>query len=91
MPKSKKKAAKAMAVKKSNGQTAAVESVTQSEAQISKEAPVIRAIRVTRSILDATKEYKKATGISFYTLGHDTIRERLVKEGYLKAEEKGGH
>jgi hypothetical protein len=51
--------------------------------------PIIRAIRVTQVILDAAKAYKKATGTSFYTLGHDTIRERLVKEGYLKATEAG--
>jgi hypothetical protein len=44
---------------------------------------VIRAIAVTRKILDAAKAYKRVTGISFYQLGHDAISERLMKEGYL--------
>lgn len=45
--------------------------------------------RVTQVILDAAKAYKKSTGTSFYALDHDTIRERLIKEGYLKATEAG--
>lgn len=88
MSKNKKSVAKG--VKKSNEQATVAEAAGQGEAQIPKEAPVIRAIRVTKSILDAAKEYRKATGISFYALGHDTIKERLVKEGYLKAEDKAG-
>jgi hypothetical protein len=48
---------------------------------------VIRAISVTREILDAAKAYKRVTGISFYQLGHDAISDRLAKEGYLHATE----
>lgn len=56
---------------------------TASEKQ-PKERPMLRAIRVTPEMLDAAKEYKKATGKSFYALGLEAITERLVKEGYLK-------
>lgn len=87
MAKSKKKATKAKGVKKSSEQAVAAEPAAQGEVQTTKERPIIRAIRVTKSILEAAKEYKKATGTSFYTLGHDTIKDRLVKEGYLKAGE----
>ncbi len=48
---------------------------------------IIRAIRVTQEMLDAAKEYKKVSGVSFYRLGEECITERLVKEGYLKATE----
>lgn len=46
---------------------------------------LIRAIAVTKEILDAAKAkaYKRVTGVSFYQLGHDAISERLAKEGYL--------
>lgn len=70
-----------------NAKAPAAAAAAKPEAQSPK--PIIRAIRVTQVILDAAKAYKKATGTSFYTLGHDTIRERLVKEGYLKATEAG--
>jgi hypothetical protein len=49
--------------------------------------PLIRAIRVSQEVLDAAKEYKKAKGVSFYRLGLESISERLVREGYLKAAE----
>lgn len=49
-----------------------------------KEKPIIRAIRVTQDLLDAAKNYKKASGKSFYSLGYEAIRERLVREGFLK-------
>lgn len=49
-----------------------------------KERPLLRAIRVTPAVLEAAKEYKKASGKSFYALGLETITERLVKEGFLK-------
>lgn len=49
---------------------------------------LIRAIAVTREILDAAKAYKRVTGISFYQLGLETISERLAKDGYLKRSEE---
>lgn len=49
--------------------------------------PLLRAIRVTREVLDAAKAYKKATGKSFYALGLEAITEVLKREGYLKAAE----
>lgn len=49
-----------------------------------KERPMLRAIRVTPELLEAAKEYKKASGKSFYALGLEAITERLVKEGFLK-------
>lgn len=81
-----------MSKKKAAKKTAAAESSAKPKPALKLEPgskPIIRAIRVTQVILDAAKAYKKATGTSFYTLGHDTIRERLVKEGYLKATEAG--
>ena len=39
--------------------------------------------------MDAAKAYKKATGTSFYTLGFESISDRLKREGYLKAVEAG--
>ena len=48
-----------------------------------KARPIIRAIRVTKEILDAAKAYKRVTGVSFYQLGLEAISERLTKEGYL--------
>ena len=53
-----------------------------------KSERLIRAIAVTREILEAAKAYKRVTGISFYQLGLETISERLVKEGYLKRTEE---
>jgi len=53
-------------------------------AHAEKEKPIIRAIRVTAEVLDAAKAYKKAKGVSFYTLGMEAISDRLVKEGFLK-------
>jgi len=50
---------------------------------------IIRAIRVTREILDAAKAYKKVTGISFYRLGEESIAAVLIKEGYLKVAKFG--
>jgi len=85
--------------KKTNGETADSKSSAESEAngqksqapekkeakgRIGKERPIIRAIRVTQEILDAAKEYKKAKGVSFYTLGFESISDRLEKEGFLK-------
>ncbi len=81
--KNKKKTVKQAAAPKAPGKPQAVQKLEAGA------KPIIRAIRVTQVILDAAKAYKKATGTSFYTLGHDTIRERLVKEGYLKATETG--
>lgn len=49
--------------------------------------PIVRAIRVSRELLDAAKAYKKATGTRFYTLGFEAISELLEREGYLKATE----
>lgn len=49
-----------------------------------RERPMLRAIRVTAELLAAAKEYKKATGKSFYALGLEAITERLEKEGFLK-------
>lgn len=49
--------------------------------------PIVRAIRVSQELLDAAKTYKKATGTSFYTLGFESISDRLKREGYLKAAE----
>ncbi len=51
-----------------------------------QERPMLRAIRVTPELLAAAKEYKKATGKSFYALGLEAIMERLEKEGFLKSE-----
>ena len=48
-----------------------------------KKRTLIRAVRITPEILEAAKVYRRATGISFYQLGHDAISERLTKEGYL--------
>lgn len=50
---------------------------------------LIRAIRVKPEMLEAAKAYKKATGISFYRLGEESIAAVLVKEGYLKAAKVG--
>ncbi|MBI4375114.1 MAG: hypothetical protein HY549_01565 [Elusimicrobia bacterium] len=50
---------------------------------------LIRAIRVKPEMLEAAKAYKKATGISFYRLGEESIAETLIKEGYLKATKAG--
>lgn len=56
----------------------------------SKEAGyLIRAIRVKPEMLEAAKAYKKATGISFYRLGEESIAAVLIKEGYLKAAKVG--
>ncbi len=49
-----------------------------------KGKPMLRAIRVTPEMLDAAKAYKKATGVSFYALGLESITDRLAKEGFLK-------
>ena len=51
---------------------------------IPKGPPMVRAIRVTPEVLDAAKAYKKASGVSFYALGLESIADRLVKEGFLK-------
>ena len=40
-------------------------------------------------MLEAAKAYKKATGISFYRLGEESIAAMLIKEGYLKAANAG--
>ncbi|MBI4376518.1 MAG: hypothetical protein HY549_08720 [Elusimicrobia bacterium] len=50
---------------------------------------LIRAIRVKPEMLEAAKAYKKATGISFYRLGEESIAAVLIKEGYLKAAKVG--
>jgi len=76
MPK-KKKSAPAESGKKKATEQATSEKQT-------KERPMLRAIRVTPELLDAAKEYKKASGKSFYALGLEAITERLVKEGFLK-------
>lgn len=85
--------------KKTNGEKAESKGSAESEAKnqesqttekkeakskIGKERPIIRAIRVTQEILGAAKEYKKAKGVSFYTLGFESISDRLEKEGFLK-------
>jgi len=49
-----------------------------------KERPQLRAIRVDDQLLEAVKDYKKSTGISLYTLGYEAVRDRLIKEGFLK-------
>lgn len=49
-----------------------------------KTRPPLRAIRVDDQLLKAAKDYKKANGTSFYTLGYEAVRERLVREGFLK-------
>jgi len=49
-----------------------------------KEHLMVRAIRVTPTLLEAAKAYKKASGKSFYALGLEAITERLVREGFLK-------
>lgn len=51
-----------------------------------KEKPMVRAIRVTQEVLDAAKAYKKAKGVSFYSLGFESISDRLIKEGFLRKE-----
>jgi hypothetical protein len=61
----------------------AEQSVPETIAESGKPIRLIRAIAVTQEILEAAKAYKRATGISFYQLGHDTVSERLVKEGFL--------
>ena len=76
MSKKKKSAPTESGKKKAVEQTAGVKPL--------KERPMLRAIRVTPELLDAAKEYKKATGKSFYALGLEAISERLEKEGYLK-------
>jgi hypothetical protein len=53
-------------------------------AETPKGRPPLRAIRVDDQLLKAAKEYKKASGKSFYTLGYEAVRERLVREGFLK-------
>lgn len=45
---------------------------------------LIRAIKITPEILSAAKAYRKDKGVSFYTLGLESIQERLGREGYLK-------
>ena len=50
---------------------------------------LIRAIRVKPEMLEAARAYKKATGISFYRLGEESIAAMLIKEGYLKAANAG--
>lgn len=50
---------------------------------------LIRAIRVKPEMLEAAKAYKKATGISFYRLGEESIAAVLIKAGYLKAAKVG--
>ena len=76
MPKKKKSAPAESGKKKAVEQTAGLKQP--------KERPMLRAIRVTPELLEAAKEYKKATGKSFYALGLEAITERLVKEGFLK-------
>lgn len=91
MPK-KAKATKVKAEKKQNGKkengnqnaegpSAVDAAATQGAA---KARPLLRAIRVSREVLEAAKAYKKDKSISFYKLGLESITERLVKEGYLK-------
>ena len=46
--------------------------------------PIIRAIKINASILEAAKKLKVERGISFYRLGLESLTEKLVKEGYLK-------
>lgn len=75
--------------KKSAKKTAATPIAKAKEARVAGSKPIIRAIRVNQEILDAAKEYKKATGKSFYTLGFETVFDRLKSEGYMKATEAG--
>ena len=51
---------------------------------VPKGRPMLRAIRVTPVVLEAAKAYKKASGVSFYALGLESITDRLTKEGFLK-------
>lgn len=61
------------------------------ESPKTKQKYVIRAIKVTPEILAAAKKYKAEKGVSFYTLGLETISERLHREGFLEeaVEAKG--
>ncbi|MCB4757309.1 MAG: hypothetical protein LHV69_09845 [Elusimicrobia bacterium] len=70
---------------KQNGSKSTV--TTERPPQNGKDRPLLRAIKVTREVLEAAKTYKKSTGISFYQLGLESITDRLTKEGFLK---KGG-
>lgn len=80
----KTKSSKPKAEQKKNGEQSRPDPAVPDPALAPpKSERLIRAIAVTKEILEAAKAYKRATGISFYQLGHDTISERLVKEGYL--------
>ena len=57
--------------------------VSKAEAK-TKEKPMLRAVKVSKEILEASKAYRKAKGVSFYTLGLEAISDRLSKEGFLK-------
>lgn len=86
----KEKVAKQEATETNGGGTEAQKAAADKSAAPGSKY-IIRAIRVTQEMLDAAKEYKKASGVSFYRLGEEAITTRLVKEGYLKepAEAKG--
>lgn len=79
---------KSSAESEAEGQESQTSEKKESKGRIGKERPIIRAIRVTQEILDAAKEYKKAKGVSFYSLGFEAISDRLVKEGFLKKEDQ---
>lgn len=77
--KNKKKVVKKVAAKPAETASPAV-----AEDGAKGSAYLIRAIRIKPEMLDAARAYKKATGVSFYRLGEESIAARLTKEGYLK-------
>jgi hypothetical protein len=80
----KAKTSKTKLEPKNNEQRQPAQVVPEPALTSPKPERLIRAIAVTREILEAAKAYKRVTRISFYQLGLETISERLVKEGYLK-------
>lgn len=88
---SKKKAAKKIVAKRAPAKdvTATLETPAAVATGSKEVGYLIRAIRVKPEMLEAAKAYKKATGISFYRLGEESIAAVLIKEGYLKAAEAG--
>ncbi|MCG3204837.1 MAG: hypothetical protein KCHDKBKB_01554 [Elusimicrobia bacterium] len=83
MPK-KPKAPKSKTAKEANKIPVPVVDTATAADKTPKGRPPLRAIRVDDELLKAAKEYKKASGKSFYTLGYEAVRDRLVKEGFLE-------
>lgn len=83
------KKAKKKSVKKEGAVSVETSAAAAGERGSKEVGYLIRAIRVKPEMLEAAKAYKKATGISFYRLGEESIAAVLIKEGYLKGAKVG--